>query len=58
MANVQANEAEKRRFRCCFTGHRPQKLTRPVDDIKIDLENEIIASVNVNENLSQVLTNI
>lgn len=45
MANVQATEAEKRRFRCCFTGHRPQKLTRPVDDIKIDLENEIIASI-------------
>lgn len=36
---------EKRKVRCCFTGHRPQKLTRPIDDIKVDLENEILAAV-------------
>ena len=38
-------EEEKRRARCCFTGHRPQKLTRPVDDIKVDLENEILHAI-------------
>jgi len=38
-------EAEKRRHRCCFTGHRPQKLRRPVDDIKVDLENEILDAI-------------
>ena len=30
--------------RCCFTGHRPQGLKRPVDDIRVDLENIILAS--------------
>ena len=39
-------EEEKRGKRCCFTGHRPGKLSRPVDDIKVDLENEILASIN------------
>ena len=38
-------EEEKRKRQCCFTGHRPEKLSRPVDDIKIDLENEIIAAI-------------
>ena len=38
-------EANKRKTRCCFTGHRPQKLSRPVDDIKVDLENEILLAV-------------
>ena len=31
--------------RCCFTGHRPQGLIRPEDDIRVDLENSILASV-------------
>lgn len=31
--------------RCCFTGHRPDGLRRPVDDIKVDLENEIVRSI-------------
>ncbi len=38
-------EEDKRKTRCCFTGHRPQKLKRPVDDIKVDLENEILKAV-------------
>ena len=29
---------------CCFTGHRPQGLKRPEDDIRVDLENIILAS--------------
>lgn len=47
IAEAQANltEADKRKRRCCFTGHRPQKLTRPVDDIKVDLENEILDTI-------------
>lgn len=42
---ARMTEAEKRKTRCCFTGHRPQKLRRPVDDIKVDLENEILAAI-------------
>ena len=39
------NEKEMRLHRCCFSGHRPQKLCRPVDDIKVDLENEILSAI-------------
>ena len=35
----------KRKTRCCFTGHRPYKLSRPEDDIKVDLEKEILATI-------------
>lgn len=31
-------ESEKRKFRVCFTGHRPEKLTRPERKVKADLE--------------------
>lgn len=34
-------EAEKRMHRVCFTGHRPEKLTRSEKAIKKDLEIEI-----------------
>ena len=34
-------EAEKRQHRCCFTGHRPEKLTAPEWLIKRELEREI-----------------
>ena len=34
-------EAEKRMHRCCFTGHRPEKLTRLEEAIKADLEKAI-----------------
>lgn len=44
-ANTQLTEDIMRKTCCCFTGHRPQKLFRPVDDIKIDLENEILSAV-------------
>lgn len=36
-----ATESEMRQHRCCFTGHRPQKLTRPAWLIKMELEKEI-----------------
>lgn len=32
---------EKKKYRCCFTGHRPEKLLRAESDIKTDLEIEI-----------------
>ena len=35
-----------RKTRCCFTGHRPQGLKRPIDDIKVDLENSILSAIN------------
>ncbi len=38
-------EAEKRMHRVCFTGHRPEKLTRPDRAIKKDLEKEIRQTV-------------
>jgi len=34
-------EAEKRLHRCAFTGHRPEKLTKPEYEIKAALEKEI-----------------
>lgn len=34
-------ETEKRMHRVCFTGHRPEKLSRCEKDIKTDLEKEI-----------------
>lgn len=36
-----ATEAEMRLHRCCFTGHRPEKLQRSEEEIRIDLEKEI-----------------
>ena len=44
-AKAQLTEADRRKNRCCFTGCRPQKLSRPVDDIKVDLENEILSAI-------------
>lgn len=34
-------EAEKRTFRVCFTGHRPEKLTRPESEVIAELEQAI-----------------
>ena len=30
----------------CFTGHRPQKLTRPADEVRADLETEISKAIS------------
>ena len=38
-------ETEKRMHRACFTGHRPEKLTRHEEVIKKDLEKEIRQAV-------------
>lgn len=38
-------EKEKRLHRCCFTGHRPEKLTQPEHKIKKGLEIEIRKSI-------------
>ena len=38
-------ETEKRMHRVCFTGHRPEKLTRHEKSITKDLENEIRQAV-------------
>ncbi len=40
-----ATESEMRLHRCCFTGHRPEKLQRPEKEILIDLEHEIHKAV-------------
>ncbi len=39
-------EIEKRAHRACFTGHRPEKLTRSGSAIKRDLEKEICRAVS------------
>ena len=36
-----ATEAEKRMHRCCFTGHRPEKLQKPEGVVTAALEKEI-----------------
>ena len=41
-----ANEAELRKHRCCFTGHRPEKLHKPEEQIKKDLEQAILQAVD------------
>lgn len=41
-----ANEAELRLHRCCFTGHRPEKLNRSEAEIKKDLEADILQAIN------------
>lgn len=38
-------EEEKRRHRCCFAGHRPDGIRRPLDDVKVDLENAIMTAI-------------
>ena len=40
------NETELRRHRCCFTGHRPEKLTRSEAEIKKDLEAAILQAID------------
>ena len=39
-------EQEKRKKRCCFTGHRPEKLDRPESEIIALLESEIRKAVD------------
>ncbi len=39
-------EQEKRKMRCCFTGHRPEKLDRPETEIIAWLETEIRKAVD------------
>ncbi len=38
-------EEEKRLHRCCFTGHRPEKLSRSECKIKLELVREISSAV-------------
>ena len=39
-------EAEMRIHRCCFTGHRPEKLRRAEKEIWMDLNREIRIAVH------------
>lgn len=40
------NEQELRLHRCCFTGHRPEKLHRSEQEIKKDLEESILQAID------------
>jgi len=40
------NEAELRQHRCCFTGHRPEKLTQPEKVVIAGLEREIKKAID------------
>lgn len=44
-------EAEKRTRRVCFTGHRPEKLTRPERQVKADLEQAIKKAIDDGHNV-------
>lgn len=41
-----AHESELRLHRCCFTGHRPEKLNRLEAEIKKDLEAAILQAID------------
>lgn len=41
-------EKENRLHRCCFTGHRPEKLNRPEHEIKLELNKEICRALEDN----------
>lgn len=41
-----ANETELRLHRCCFTGHRPEKLNRSEAEIKKAMEAAILQAIN------------
>ena len=38
-------EEEKRRHRCCFTGHRPEKLPDTEDTVKVWLNQQIESAI-------------
>ena len=38
-------EAEKRLHRCCFTGHRPEKLDAPEEEVKAWLRTQILKAL-------------
>jgi len=40
------NEQERRRHRCCFTGHRPEKLRKSESEIAALLETAILDAIN------------
>ena len=40
------NQAELRLHRCCFTGHRPEKLNCPEDQVKAMLDAAVQRAVN------------
>ncbi len=44
-------ETEKRKHRCCFTGHRPESLKRSKKEITADLEAEIRMAVKEGYNV-------
>ena len=40
------SEQELRIRRCCFTGHRPEKLKRTEEEIKKSLEEALLKAIN------------
>lgn len=44
-------EAEKRQHRCCFTGHRPEKLNKTERVIKVALKKEIKQAIRSGYNV-------
>ena len=45
MRRVMISEGISRSTCCCFAGLEKRRLRRPVDDIKVDLENVILSSI-------------
>ena len=40
------SEQDLRNHQCCFTGHRPEKLKRPEEEIKKSLESAILKAIH------------
>ena len=43
---LMRSEQELRKHRCCFTGHRPEKLTQPEKEITARLETALRAAIH------------
>ncbi len=42
---MNLSEQEKRKYRCCFTGHRPEKLTLPEESIRKQLRPCVLQAI-------------
>ena len=45
MTEFEKNERELRLHRCCFTGHRPEKLRASEAEVRLALRREILRAV-------------
>ena len=60
MEDRMATEEEKRLHRCCFTGHRPEKLGATEEEVKawLELQKFIIEVISVLEKQKKILNDL